>query len=71
MLGEDENNKPTHAKQHHCFLPTSIGASFLSKNRLVGQDQSLLSNIANTSTSMMSDDGLNVSVESDVDMSLA
>ena len=70
-MGEDENNKPAHDKQHS-FLPTSSSSvSYVSKNRSMGQDQTFLSNNTNTSTSMMSDDGLNLSVESDVDMSVA
>ena len=75
-LGEDENNKPLHKKQHY-LLPTTSGNSNIShlsatKSRLMGQDQTFLSNNTNTSTSMLSDDGLNMSLEtSDVDMSLA
>lgn len=65
-LGEDENHKPPQEKVH----PTANGASVRLKNRMIGHDQTFLSNThANTSTSMMSDDGLNL--ESDVDMSMA
>ena len=63
-LGEDENDVP----DHNPNTPVGIGPSFLQKSRIVGSDQSLLSNgNPNTSTSMMSDDGL----ASDVDMSVA
>ena len=62
-LGEDENSIP----EHKAGAISNPGASLL-KSRL-GRDLAFQSN-ANTSTSMASDDGLNLSVESDVDMSL-
>lgn len=73
-LGEDENDTPMPKKQHH-LLPNignrNLPPASAAKGRLVGQDQTFLSINTNTSTSMMSDDGLNMSLEtSDVDMSL-
>lgn len=66
-LGEDENDIPDHNVN-----PTVGTASFHGKSRMMGQDQTFFSNAnANTSSSMMSDDGLNISAESDVDMSVA
>ena len=59
-LGEEDEND----------TPGNQGAS--SWKVRIGQGQTFMSNTnTNTSTSMMNDDGLNFSVESDVDMSLA
>ena len=74
-LGENENDTPLQKQEHH--LLRNVGKHIVppasaSKSRLMGQDQTFLSNNTNVSTSMMSDDGLNMSLEtSDVDMSLA
>lgn len=58
-IGEDENNRPPEVKEHLQNRSTDADTS----RRLKRLN-------ANTSMSMISDEGLNLSVESDIDMSM-
>ena len=64
-IGDDENNSPEDQ-------PAGTRGPVAVKSKLA-RDMTFLSNAnnMNSSTSMASDDGLNISAESDVDMSVA